>query len=209
MVTNLCVSRIVFAAKCTQAAMLAALFLSILACADKRVVLVPAPNATLASQPNSAQASNQGVSVLVQTNAWDDYPRHLEAQLVPIKIVIQNHSGHDLAIRYNSFALICRNNCRINDIPPYQIRTYDYEHLEPRWAYSDAYHAQVRLPTESMLREALAEGIINDGGEISGFLYFPWPTHPSPAITFQAVWIDAGTHQKFGETVIPLSLKWL
>jgi len=72
---------------------------------------------------------------------------------------------------------------------------------------SDAYYAEVRLPTEAMLKEAVSEGIVTDGGEISGFLYFPRPTQASQAITFRAVLVDARTNEKFGKTAVPLILK--
>jgi hypothetical protein len=152
-----CVSVVWVAQRWMGAALLFSFVFSMLACAAKRTVLVPAPNATLAAQPNSAQGLSQGVSVVVQTNAWDDYPRSLEKELIPIKIAIQNHSGRDLAIRYDDFVLACRNNRRYDDIPPYQIRAHDYEHLKPSWAYPDAYYAEVRLPTQAMLKEAVSE----------------------------------------------------
>ena len=65
------------AAKQIGSAMLLALFFGTVGCAAKRVVLVPAANATLAPQPNSAQGSSQGVSIQLRANAWDDDPKTL------------------------------------------------------------------------------------------------------------------------------------
>ena len=192
-----------------RAAMLLAFVFGMIGCTAKHVVLVPAPNATLAAQPNSAQGSSQGVSVLVQANAWNGYPPTLDRGLVPIKITIQNDSGRDLAIRYEDFVLIAANNRRYDDIHPDQIKGYDYEHLEPYWAYSDAEYAEVRLPTEAMLKQAMSEGVVSTGGEVNGFLYFPRPSQMPQAITFSAALVDANTRQKFGEIVVPLIVKSL
>jgi hypothetical protein len=203
------VSPVSIGAKRVRAAMLLTFVFSMIGCAAKRVVLVPAPNATLAAQPNSAQDSSQGVSLLVQANAWNEYPRTLDRELIPIKVTLQNDSGRDLAIRYEDFVLIGANNRRFGDIRPDQIKGYDYEHLEPYWAFSDAYYAEVRLPTEAMLRQAISEGVVANGGEISGFLYFPRPSQIPQAISFSAALVDAHTKQKFGAIVVPLVVKSL
>ena len=189
------------------AAMVLAFVFGMIGCAAKHVVLVPAPTATLAAQPNSAQGSSQGVSVLVQADAWNSYPPTLDRELIPIKVTIQNESGHDLAVRYEDFVLIAANNRRYGDIHPDQIRGYDYEHLEPYWAYSDAGYAEVRLPTEAMLKQAMSQGVVTTGGEINGFLYFPRPSKIPQAITFSAALVDAHTRQKFGEIAVPLVVK--
>jgi hypothetical protein len=76
--------------KINGGAMLIALLLSTVGCAAKRVVLVTAPNATLAPQPNSAQGSYGGVSVFLRTNAWNKDPKTLAGDLVPIEVTIQN-----------------------------------------------------------------------------------------------------------------------
>src|SRR5579864_4708747 len=128
-------------AKWIGSAMLLALIFGTVGCAAKRVVLVPVTNANLAPQPDSAQGSSQGVSVQLRANAWDDDPKTLDKDLVPMEITIQNDSGRPLAIRYEDFALIAADNRRYSDIPPYQIVGDSYEHLQPYWAYSDAYYS--------------------------------------------------------------------
>src|SRR6185312_3992245 len=42
------------------------------------------------------------------------------------------------------------------------------------------------LPTRPMRRMALPEGVLADGGEISGFLYFENATRREKRVTFQA-----------------------
>ena len=195
------------AAKQIGSAMLLALFFGTVGCAAKRVVLVPAANATLAPQPNSAQGSSQGVSIQLRANAWDDDPKTLDKDLVPMEITIQNDSGRPVAIRYEDFALIAADNRRYSDIPPYRIAGDSYEHLQPYWAYSDAYYSAVRLPTMAMLRDAMSEGVVADHGRIAGFLYFTKPTGQSQQLAFHATLVDMRTGTKFGEIVVPLAMK--
>jgi len=187
--------------------LLLALILSTGGCAAKHVVLVPATNAILAPQPNSAQGSSQGVSVQLRANAWDDDPKTLDKDLVPMKITIQNDSGRPLAIRYEDFALIAADNRRYSDIPPYQIGGDSYEHLQPYWAYSDAHYSAVRLPTMAMLQDAMSEGVVADHGRITGFLYFTKPIGPSQQLAFHATLVDMRTGKTFGEVVVPLAMK--
>jgi hypothetical protein len=190
-------------------ALLLALIISTGGCAAKHVVLVPATNAMLAPQPNSAQGSSEGVSVQLRVNAWDDDPKTLDKDLVPMEIAIQNDSGRPLAIRYEDFALIAADNRRYSDIPPYRIAGDSYEHLQPYWAYSDAYYSPVRLPTMAMLQDAMSEGVVADHGRITGFLYFTKPTGQSQQLVFHATLVDMRTGTKFGEIVVPLAMKVL
>ncbi len=91
-------------AKQIGSAMLLASVFGTVGCVTKRVVLVPATNANLAPQPNSAQGSSQGVSIQLRANAWNDNPKTLDKDLVSMEITIQNESGHPLAIRYENFS---------------------------------------------------------------------------------------------------------
>jgi hypothetical protein len=194
-------------AKWIGSAMLLALIFSTVGCAAKRVVLVPAANATLAPQTNSAQGSSQGVSVQLRTTAWDDDPKTLDKDLVPIEITIQNDSGRPLAIRYEDFAIIAADNRRYSDIPPYQIVGESYKHLQPYWAYSDAYYSAVRLPTKAMLQDAISEGVVADHGSTTGFLYFTKPMGQSQQVAFHTTLVNMRTGQKFGQIVVPLAMK--
>ena len=181
---------------------------SMVGCTAKRVVLFPAPDAKLAAEPNSAQASDQGVSVLLQANAWDEYPRGLEREFIPLKVTIRNGGGHDIAIRYEDFVLVTANNDYYRDMPPDQIKGYSRERLEPYWAYSDAeQRAEVRLPTDAMVKQAMSEGIVVPGGETSGFLYFPRPAQLPLKITFRVALVDADTKERFGSIAVPLVVR--
>jgi hypothetical protein len=181
--------------------------LGIVGCATKREVVVPAPSALLAPQPNSAEGSDRGVEIVVQTNAWDGYPRDLDANVIPLRVTIENHGGHPLAIRYANFSLIAAEDRRYPDIPPYEITGHNYEHLQPGWAYSDAEYFSVPLPTKEMLEKAISEGTVSRNGTTGGFLYFHKPAPPSQTLSFRAILVDAETGQTLGTIVVPLSLK--
>jgi hypothetical protein len=78
----------------------------------------------------------------------------------------------------------------------------------PDWTYYDQYYPylrQIHLPTRSMLRKAIPEGVVANGGRISGFLYFQKPDHKrtSDTITFDATLVDAQTGQTFGQLAVP------
>jgi hypothetical protein len=206
-----CGSPVEIGARRVRAGALLVVVFSMIGCTAKRLVLVPAPNATLAARPNSAEGSSQGVSVLLQADAWDGYPRTLDRNLIPIKVTIQNSSDHDVAIRYEDFVLIASGDRRYSGIPPDQIKGFSREALQPYWAYSEAEKlvAVQQLPTESMLQQAMSEGVVVRGTETSGFLYFPRPSKLPNEITFNVILVDANTKQRFADIVVPLVLKVL
>ena len=208
MASNLLVSRDGVAARRLVVAMVLACVFSIAGCAAKRAVVVPAPDATLASLPNSAQGTDKGVIIVLQANAWHDFPQTLDRELIPLRVTIQNHSGRPLAVRYDDFVLVGMDNHRYSGIPPDQIKGNNYERLSPYWAYSDAYYVDVRLPTEAMLQQSISQGVVADSAETSGFLYFHMPTERQPTITFSAVLVDARTGQRFGSIDVPLRIEW-
>jgi hypothetical protein len=161
--------------------------LGIVGCATKREVVLPAPSALLAAQPDSAEGSDRGIEIVVQTNAWDGYPRDLDANVIPLKVTIENHGRHPLAIRYGNFPLIAAGDRRYPDIPPYEITGHNYEHLQPQWAYSNAEYVSVSLPTKEMLEKAISEGTVSRNGTTGGFLYFHKPAPLSQALSFRAI----------------------
>jgi len=71
--------------------------------------------------------------------------------------------------------------------------------------YYDTYLAQwpVNLPTEDMLRRALPEGVVVNGGEVSGFLYFQDVPPGMESVSFQFDLVDADSGQQFGTVRIP------
>ena len=90
--------------------------------------------------------------------------------------------------------------------------SYFYPGLE-RWpgmfAYDPLYYDTMysrwpeRLPTQDMLSEALPEGAVQDGGSVSGFVYFQSVTSRESAVQFQMNLVDASDGTAFGVIAIP------
>ncbi len=63
------------------------------------------------------------------------------------------------------------------------------------------------LPTRDMLRRALPEGTLENGGIISGFLYFQDVGEREARVTLQARLVDAHTGEPFGTLSIPFRVE--
>jgi len=70
---------------------------------------------------------------------------------------------------------------------------------------ADAYYesSPERLPTPDMLSQALPEGLVQDGGNVTGFLYFPSVTGSEPAVELDMTLSDASDGEAFGHIAIP------
>lgn len=71
--------------------------------------------------------------------------------------------------------------------------------------YYDTYYARwpERLPTRDMIAEALPEGAVQDGGSVSGFVYFQSMTGRESAVQFEMNLVDATNGSSFGLAAIP------
>lgn len=73
--------------------------------------------------------------------------------------------------------------------------------------YSARYRAPEPLPTRDMVRQALPEGLLEDGGAITGFLYFQNVSEREGQVTLQARLVDARTGEQFGTVSIPFDVR--
>lgn len=77
-----------------------------------------------------------------------------------------------------------------------------YEHYYPYWG-----RARTELPTAEMLRFALPEGVLDEGGVLAGFLYFeridPGSGSTPPGLTFQADIVDIVSGEMIATLEIP------
>jgi hypothetical protein len=73
------------------------------------------------------------------------------------------------------------------------------DELYPRWG-SD-------LPTHAMRRLGLPEGVLADGGEISGFIYFEDATRRERRLTFRADFEDEQNGDQLAEITIPFRVQ--
>ena len=80
--------------------------------------------------------------------------------------------------------------------------------LEPDLAYYVDHDAdwEESLPTSDMLRRAIPEGVVADGGKVSGFVYFQRMKRGSAALTLRSDLVDAMTKQPFGRLEIPFAV---
>lgn len=72
--------------------------------------------------------------------------------------------------------------------------------------YYDRYYALwgPPLPSPDMLTAALPEGVLEQDGEVTGFLYFQRGAEEENTATFHVRLVDAKNDQPFGELEIPL-----
>jgi hypothetical protein len=70
-----------------------------------------------------------------------------------------------------------------------------YDRYYPSW--------KVALPTRDMQEQAIPEGVIEPGGHISGFLYFPKLPGDTERVTFAADLVNGKNGSDFGELEVP------
>jgi hypothetical protein len=63
------------------------------------------------------------------------------------------------------------------------------------------------LPSRDMLELALPEGTLDNGGIVSGFLYFQGIADREQQVSLQARLVDATTGEPFGELLIPFQVR--
>jgi hypothetical protein len=200
--------------------------LAFAACAHRDQI----PPATGSAPHGFGQAlvgENAGVRVVARAHAWNGDPPTLSQYVLPIWIQIENHSGKTLSLRYDAFRVEDPNDSHVtlSALPPFTVKgkaiipvsavppefgledTWMGTWLEPGF---DGYLAsnfrwQESLPTREMLRRAIRDGVVIDGGKIAGFVYFPRTSQDPAALTLSAGLVDAMTKQSFGRVEIPLA----
>jgi len=100
--------------------LLVAAALAAVSCAG-RTELTPVAQAGRTG-PNTAVASDAGVTVTVKTEAWTGTPPQL-TQVIPLQTTIDNASGRQLRLRYREFALMTdTDESAMAALPPFDIR---------------------------------------------------------------------------------------
>ncbi|MFO7963398.1 MAG: hypothetical protein R6U50_05705 [Desulfobacterales bacterium] len=98
-------------------------------------------------------------------------------------------------------------------VAPHYHRFYPYMHLYRYPFYYDPFYfdhyytcwREISLPTREMLDNAIPEGVLKDGAEASGFLYFQ-KIGDAPQYVFQMELVQA-EGERFGEIRIPFIKK--
>jgi hypothetical protein len=63
-----------------------------------------------------------------------------------------------------------------------------------------------QLPTQDMLSQALPEGAVQNGGKVSGFVYFQGVGKRESSVNFTMSLVDATNGQSFGQVSIPFAV---
>lgn len=82
---------------------------------------------------------------------------------------------------------------------PFYYDPFYYEHYYNCWK-------EIKLPTKEMLDEAIPEGVLENGAEASGFLYFQ-KIGKADHYTFEMDLMDAKSGERFGTISIPFIRK--
>jgi hypothetical protein len=80
----------------------------------------------------------------------------------------------------------------------------------PNMGYYNTYYPYMRsihLPTQSMLKKGIPEGVVAPGGYVQGFLYFTKVSPEMSDVEFVASLQDASTGHLFGTVKIPFKVK--
>jgi hypothetical protein len=210
-----------------RALVLAALAASFSSALAAPRALAPAPGAAA-----SARHSASGVQVELDPRAWRWGA--VEHSLAPVRVTVTNHGPRPLLVRTRQFALRSVWGDELAALPPYEtagepetVRLergastgFEYAPWSPR-RYGDPirrpsdpmyFHerqgedAPAIPPNEDVVRRALPEGILQPGGTVTGFLYFP-DQRRGTALTFVADVVDATTGQLEGTVSVPLTVQ--
>ena len=190
---------------------------------------------------------------------WDGVPVRLPEMVTPIKLVIENHSGHPVRVSYRDCTLVGTSGFRYAALPPFPLRQAvgrvgdpgtivlaDYHPAQPvhparpvkpryphrhfhvappyvhvlpglvvwshLWAWDMMYASMwarwpVELPTVDMQEQALPEGVLDDGGVITGFLYFQRATNET-ALRLEVQLVDAETEAPLGTAALPFVVRY-
>jgi hypothetical protein len=203
------------------------------ACVHQRV-LEPAAGAPLAEgRRNVAETAAAGVAVRVTGDSWKGDPPGLAILFTPVRVIIENHSGKTLRVSHRDFSLSGSSGFHYAAKAPIKAQgtlsgpgvtssasrphsAYVYPPVDA-WPGGVVYSPFVydgfdanwpeQLPTQDMLSQALPEGVLENGGEVAGFVYFPSVTGRESAVEFEMTLEEASSGQTFGRVAIPFQTK--
>lgn len=78
---------------------------------------------------------------------------------------------------------------------PWRYNRYYYRRVWTEWP--------VQLPTRDMRDEAIPAGVLQPGGRVSGFLYFPKLPRETTTVTFKQSIIDSDTQKTLAKVEVP------
>lgn len=238
-------------------ALLAALLCSSVGCVVEQRVPVGTSLSVAAPVPAPVSSFSElsGVRVWAMT-AWEGQPARLEERLTPVRVTLENRSGHPLHVGYGDFTLVGGSGFRYSALPPFPVHQPVSEVGRPVATLADFHPARpvgppraprpmypsphfrvahpyvpffplflvwphvwavnvvttqrvyetwpVELPSDDMRDRALPEGALDDGGTVTGYLYYPY-TGREPSLALYVALADAVTGASLGTTHLPLT----
>ena len=215
--------------RCLCAALAGVSLLALAACAhhDKPVLLPGVMTPQRSSR--GLVGENAGVRVVARVKTWNGDPPTLSQYVLPIWIQIENRSGKALLLRYSALSMGDLNDSQValSAVPPVRVRgeaIIPVSAVPPEFGLQDPWMGtwlepgvddnlarsmqwRESLPTREMLRRAIREGVVADGGRVAGFVYFPRTKQDPATFTLRADFVDAATNQSFGRIEIPLEVR--
>jgi hypothetical protein len=185
---------------------------------------------------DAALAEVRGVRVLVSGAAWKGNPSNLPEIFTPVHVTLENHSGRPIRVSYQDFTLKGGTGFTYAAIPPLALQRqavverprfyYDRFLIAPHfsyfypgyplwpspWFYDPLYYDRLYgywpppLPSKDMLAEALPEGAVQEGGKVSGFLYFEGVASRESRVEFAMNLVDASSGENVGQVSIPFAV---
>jgi hypothetical protein len=199
------------------------------------VQLYPAtPSQQVPTEKRAAWGEAGGVRVTAVPNSWHGDPHDLGVGMTPIEMRIENKSDAPLRVRYTEMSFETPTGFKLQPLHPYNIQAAP-TNLQPGFAYSGFWAAPYYgafypgiplwaagapwdmgyyyyggwiepLPTRDMVQRALPEGVVEAGGYVSGFVYFPELRSGDYSVNFRFSLHDANTGEDKGEVVIPFTV---
>jgi len=213
-------------------------------------ILAPAPEATRPTgQRDVGVVDVAGVRLWASGEPWRGVPSTLPRLLTPVRVTVQNHSGHPVRVAYRDFSLLGERGFRYSALPPFSLQGqaigqagapgaivpaayHPRTVVRPRFSserfwvaspylgFYPGFHAwpygwevdpfydrwygswPTPLPSQDMLEQALPEGVIEDGGQVSGFVYFQ-RTSDEDRVRLQFDVQDARSGEALGTGSVP------
>ena len=171
-------------------------------CATQPQLLPASGYSSKTEKRSVAVESRGGVTVTGDASAWHRSPANLPAEVTPVWVTVHNTTGGPVRVQYDEFSLRGPSGAVEVPLAPYGPPAYEsttftvpdggyFEKFEvapylarsypwlPVWGGplphgpSDESVAELPgLPTEPMVDRALPEGVLENDGTASGFLYF-------------------------------------
>lgn len=198
--------------------------------------LHPAPEAQpVPGRGRGAVAEGAGVRVVARASAWQAWPPHLSSVLTPVLVSVENQGTTPFRLRYEDFTLVVPDGRQFPARSPFEIEGVVLEpvlpYARPRlgpflvrdvfgrlvlvdpWVGDPWFEdwgvprtVAVTLPTADMVQLALPERVVEPGGRVSGFLYFPRIPRVA-TVTFTARLLSEPEREPLVTLTIPFLVK--